>query len=230
MLYFKLKEVISPIVGSTVGFSALSGGVGAELSGGNFWRGTGTGATIGLLNHYAHEQEKKWNYKRVLKTIIKTRSYVKKLNEFYSRLSINSTGKAKITLGVQAGGNIGGLGGKYGVFGNLFSVTMLGYEDSNLLYLGSQGNGYSQINQSLSGGLIIGGGVSHTFDGSFKGYGFRNDRVEYLGLLSSQKSGAVGLSYNFSPHNGLSRISWGINIQAAVILGFEGSYNINITW
>lgn len=107
---------------------------------------------------------------------------------------------------------------------------MLGYEDSNFLYLGSRRNGYSQINQSLSGGFIIGGSVSHTFDGSFKGYGFRNDRVEYSGLLSSQKSGVIGLSYNFSPHNGLSRISWGINIQAAVILGFEGSYNINITW
>lgn len=84
-------------VGGTVGFSALSGGVGAELSGGNFWRGAGTGATIGLLNHCAHEQEKEWNYKRVLKSILKTRSYIKELNEFLSRLSISSTGKAKIT-------------------------------------------------------------------------------------------------------------------------------------
>jgi len=34
-----------------VGFSSLSGGIGAELSGGDFWRGAATGATIGLLNH-----------------------------------------------------------------------------------------------------------------------------------------------------------------------------------
>ncbi|MFT6718592.1 MAG: RHS repeat-associated protein [Sphingobacteriales bacterium] len=35
----------------TVGFSAFGGGVGAELGGGNFWRGAGTGGTVGLLNH-----------------------------------------------------------------------------------------------------------------------------------------------------------------------------------
>ena len=44
-------------MGGTVGFSALSGGIGAELSGGDFWQGAGTGATIGLLNHLAHQIE-----------------------------------------------------------------------------------------------------------------------------------------------------------------------------
>ena len=34
-----------------VGFSSLSGGIGAEFTGGDFWRGAATGATIGLLNH-----------------------------------------------------------------------------------------------------------------------------------------------------------------------------------
>ncbi len=38
-------------------FGALSGGVGAELSGGNFWRGAGQGATVALLNHYGHQIE-----------------------------------------------------------------------------------------------------------------------------------------------------------------------------
>ena len=38
-------------------FGALSGGVGAELSGGDFWRGAGTGATISLLNHLADHTE-----------------------------------------------------------------------------------------------------------------------------------------------------------------------------
>jgi hypothetical protein len=45
---------------STVGqvsFSALGGGVGAELTGGDFWRGAATGATVGLLNHAAHIQQ-----------------------------------------------------------------------------------------------------------------------------------------------------------------------------
>ncbi len=31
-------------------YSAISGGIGAELSGGDFWRGAATGATVGLLN------------------------------------------------------------------------------------------------------------------------------------------------------------------------------------
>lgn len=38
-------------------FGAFSGGVGAELSGGDFWRGAGTGATISLLNHLADHTE-----------------------------------------------------------------------------------------------------------------------------------------------------------------------------
>jgi hypothetical protein len=35
----------------TVSFSAVGGGIGAELGGGDFWRGAAKGATIGLLNH-----------------------------------------------------------------------------------------------------------------------------------------------------------------------------------
>ncbi len=45
-------------------FSALSGGIGAELSGGDFWRGAGQGASVALLNHYAHQVEGEWNEKR----------------------------------------------------------------------------------------------------------------------------------------------------------------------
>ena len=37
-----------------IGGSALSGGVGAEISGGDFWRGAATGATVASLNHLAH--------------------------------------------------------------------------------------------------------------------------------------------------------------------------------
>ncbi|MDE5423337.1 DUF6443 domain-containing protein [Ancylomarina sp. DW003] len=46
-------------MGGTVGFSALSGGIGAELSGGDFWRGAGAGATIGLLNHTGQQLKQK---------------------------------------------------------------------------------------------------------------------------------------------------------------------------
>jgi hypothetical protein len=38
-----------------VGFSTVSGGIGAELTGGDFWKGAAIGATIGLLNHSLHD-------------------------------------------------------------------------------------------------------------------------------------------------------------------------------
>lgn len=39
----------------TVAFGALSGGVGAELSGGNFWQGAVTGGIVAGLNHEMHK-------------------------------------------------------------------------------------------------------------------------------------------------------------------------------
>ena len=45
----------------TVGSSALSGGVGAELTGGDFWRGAATGAIVGLFNHEHDKIVKKIN-------------------------------------------------------------------------------------------------------------------------------------------------------------------------
>ena len=38
----------------TIGFSSVAGGVGAELTGGEFWKGAVIGATVAGLNHLAH--------------------------------------------------------------------------------------------------------------------------------------------------------------------------------
>jgi len=64
-----------------------------------------------------------------------------------STLSFSFNGK--ITLGLQVGGNIGGLGGKYGTFLNIFSVTMLGYNTTTgeLIYPGSQEGNKSQTHK-----------------------------------------------------------------------------------
>ena len=40
----------------TIAFGALSGGVGAELAGGNFWQGAVTGGIVAWLNHEMHRQ------------------------------------------------------------------------------------------------------------------------------------------------------------------------------
>ena len=42
----------------TIAFGALSGGVGAELAGGNFWQGAVTGGIVAGLNHVLHMMSK----------------------------------------------------------------------------------------------------------------------------------------------------------------------------
>lgn len=43
----------------TVGFGALSGGIGAELTGGNFWQGAIVGGVVAGLNHVLHKIQTK---------------------------------------------------------------------------------------------------------------------------------------------------------------------------
>lgn len=40
---------------STMFFGTVSGGLSAELSGGNFWQGAATGLTVSGLNHVMHK-------------------------------------------------------------------------------------------------------------------------------------------------------------------------------
>ena len=44
-----------PVFLGTVSFRALSGGIGAEFSGGNFWQGAVTGGIVAGLNHAMHK-------------------------------------------------------------------------------------------------------------------------------------------------------------------------------
>ena len=44
-----------PVFLGTVSFRALSGGIGAEFSGGNFWHGAVTGGIVAGLNHQIHK-------------------------------------------------------------------------------------------------------------------------------------------------------------------------------
>jgi RHS repeat-associated protein len=49
-----------------VSFGTISGGLGAKLTGGNFWAGAATGFTVSAFNHLAHEIEQK-EFKEFLK-------------------------------------------------------------------------------------------------------------------------------------------------------------------
>ncbi len=129
----------------------------------------------------------------------------------------------KLTLGVQGGGSFG-LGGKYGLFANLFSVTLFGYDSKTkkILYPSSQAYGFSQINQSLSGGFWVGGELSHTFDGSFSGYGYENSQKEFTGSALYGKGGnvATSLTYNFKSKK-TTRKLFTIPIRVGLIIGVE---------
>ncbi len=138
---------------------------------------------------------------------------------------VNFQGDSKLTVGVQAGGDIGGLGGKYGVFVNLCSITLIGHEGTKLIYPGSQSGGMTQINQGLTGGLGVGAGVSHTFDGSFEGGGYSNETYSIDGGLDK---GIFSIKYNSTPEG--ETLDIGFSIHVGLILGFEGNYKIRIKW
>jgi RHS repeat-associated protein len=138
---------------------------------------------------------------------------------------VNFQGDSKVTVGVQAGGDIGGLGGKYGVFVNLCSITLIGHEGTKLIYPGSQSGGMTQINQGITGGLGLGAGVSHTFDGSFEGGGYSNGTYSFDGGLDK---GIFSIKYNSTPEG--ETLDIGFSIHIGLILGFEGNYKIRIKW
>ncbi len=52
---FQLIPHVGQSVGGMIGFAAISGGVGASLSGGNFWQGAVTGLVVSALNHSLHD-------------------------------------------------------------------------------------------------------------------------------------------------------------------------------
>lgn len=55
-------------------FGSVSGGLGAELAGGNFWQGAATGLMVSALNHYLHTQLSDPN-KQLAKNIAKQYGY-----------------------------------------------------------------------------------------------------------------------------------------------------------
>ena len=78
----------------TVAFGSLSGGVGAELSGGNFWKGAVTGGIVSGLNHYGHQQQVKSEIEEkfpgLIKAMSKIRSYLKNNDEAMKSFTGNS--------------------------------------------------------------------------------------------------------------------------------------------
>ena len=68
------SSVIGASGGSMIAFGALAGGIGAELSGGNFWQGVVIGGIVAGLNHAMHKLDPPKGYKGK-KWVDKTGSY-----------------------------------------------------------------------------------------------------------------------------------------------------------
>ena len=62
-------------------FSSLSGGVGSWATGGNFWRGVGSGLTVGLLNQVQHDVQAKQQSNQYQKTLKKFNELAKDIND-----------------------------------------------------------------------------------------------------------------------------------------------------
>lgn len=61
-----------------VAFGALSGGIGAELSGGNFWHGAITGGIVAGLNHELHRYADKYIFEKSVEKFLIKLGYDKK--------------------------------------------------------------------------------------------------------------------------------------------------------
>jgi hypothetical protein len=151
---------------------------------------------------------------------------------------INVDGQIKLTIGPQAGGDFS-FGGRYGVFGNIASLTLLGIEYNNpinqethLLYPGSQIRGFSQINQEFSAGYgLLSGGISHTFDGSLVGCGTANEQFSpSVAFGTVNKYGTTGLFYEFDPIQGINTLSVGFEAKVAFGIGLVVGFHISYTW
>ncbi|WP_316633063.1 hypothetical protein [uncultured Flavobacterium sp.] len=77
-----------------IAFGTVSGGVGAQLTGGNFWQGAATGLVVSGLNHFVHEiqvkNEIESKYPGLYKTLSKLKSYVKDHSSILETLSLYS--------------------------------------------------------------------------------------------------------------------------------------------
>jgi hypothetical protein len=131
----------------------------------------------------------------------------------------------KITLGATLGGNIG----KYfktGVFADLFSVTLVGYENGNWIFPGNRHLGYTQFNQGISGGAwILSAEANQTFDAGLKYGGYTNSKANYqVGLGKRTLVGEVGPNLKSDGQN--SRIGTSLEAKIGFILGFQGVLRI----
>lgn len=111
-----------------IGGSSLVGGVGAEISGGDFWRGAATGATIGIVNHGAHGLVNRKN----------VNNKVKAAREFLEDSGYSIDMVAKDVVGQQDS-----------FFGKYYAKFTGDIKDYGDFFTGNQSDSYSQTKDAF---------------------------------------------------------------------------------
>lgn len=171
-----------------IGFSALSGGVGQELAGGDFWRGAATAATVATLNHLAHkgiDPKKKDTRKQ---------DAAKKVKEAGTSLEVVD---AMDELSRKAGASKSLKGLKLGKAGGLIAATgEIAYNTAE--YADGQINGYQLTYRTTGtvGSAILGakigatyGGVAGLVTGALLGYGISTSETSIVLTLQNLRTG-----------------------------------------
>jgi len=133
----------------------------------------------------------------------------------------------KITIGLQAGENIGITNTKTGLFVNFLSCTLIGYDSDtkHYTYPGGEQYGTSQWNQSLSGGYMVGGEIWQSFNANILRPGYYNLN-DGRSVSFSHDASNFGVYFSTSSDGSID-FGGSIHIRAAFLIGIEANVNFN---
>ncbi|MGU9937113.1 RHS repeat-associated core domain-containing protein [Empedobacter brevis] len=221
----------------TILFGTVSGGISAELTGGNFWQGAATGLIVSGLNHAAHELNrynllKKLDpYKPTLVEELARAAMPRAAKLTYDAIAI-TTGQARHMYGPDAVSiGIGVEGGAVmGFEGSTGYIALLRGQDSGMkMYLDG---GTGAIIPSIS---ITANITQYFYSGSVKNLSFDTFRGARWSLGVSLDVGAsIGVGYSNSidgfkkyTHAYSSSVGTGLSIMALGLIATYGSTWIN---
>lgn len=200
--------------GAMIAFGALSGGIGAELTGGNFWQGAITGGIVAGLNHEMHKMSGFDNGKDPRKPLRSKRLISKSQNH---SLSKGSRGGQSVITRENPTNQVGNGKGMFVPTGSQSMTTSdLTYYDDGTVDV----NMTTQVAKMNTTGSYIAnydivGPNGNIIDAGFlvnKGFGI-NARMDYR-VYTTQGSAAVLSTAKFTvPLNSVIRVNVGLTYK-----------------
>ncbi|AQW93062.1 RHS repeat-associated core domain-containing protein [Elizabethkingia anophelis] len=186
--------------GGQVFFGALSGGVGAVLTGGNFWQGAVIGGVVAGLNHVMHEINNKAITRYVFKSANVTgnpssqENLLKIRDAWADYMSKNGLKASYEKISFEFIDNLSDT-----VDGNIISVSGKTFLNSDVIQLNSNIKSETSIYQAG----IIGHEMFHYYDFQNNYYSFRASYNEHgAGILMEWRA------YNFIKSMGIDNPTW----------------------